>query len=669
MMKRSYISLFLLSLVLQHLASYTTADFNFSIGLQQALPLSPPTMATLTELTGGWHPGEVAVHKLLNIPDHGGKPTSRGMPQGYGYRIAASPLVAFGALDGEGRPWTTVLGGERGFSRPIQQGFLGAKSLVDRNHDPVVEALLGPAPPEGELVPREVPLSALSVDLENRDRVKIAGRLIAGVINSQGGTGSGVGELEMAVLVKETLGNCPKYMNKKVIREHLPSPELVSDTLPLPKEAINLIEKADMFFLTTAHGAAMDTNHRGGPPGFIRVARNSPDEVVVVYPEYSGNRLYESLGNLYLNPKIGIAVPDFDTSDVLYLTGTTKILVRTEAAALVPHTKLAVKITVAAARFVKDGLPFRGGLGERSPYNPPVRRLATEGALPADGREEAAATATLVKRENLTPTINRYTFRFEAVRHKPRMRAWRAGQYVTLDFGPELDEGWSHMRDDEPQSLNDDFVRTFTVSSPPAVVSTGGGEEGVEIQDGTEFEITARTHGPATRLLARHNLRAMPLEVPVIGFAGEEGFRMAALDRGKMPVFVAGGVGITPLLAQVGGLLRDGEDVRLRVVWSLRGEDLPLAVEVLERNQGLGSALRLFVTGNVGDMEKELILKVEGLGATVVQRRLAREDVLLVDYDSKPRDRKYYLCVSPELQKVLVDWLSGEEVVSESFNY
>jgi hypothetical protein len=107
----------------------------------------------------------------------------------------------------------------------------------------------------------------------------------------------------------------------------------------------------------------------------------------------------------------------------------------------------------------------------------------------------------------------------------------------------------------------------------------------------------------------------------------------------------------------------------LRVVWSLRGEDLPLAVEVLERNQGLGSALRLFVTGNVGDMEKELILKVEGLGATVVQRRLAREDVLLVDYDSKPRDRKYYLCVSPELQKVLVDWLSGEEVVSESFNY
>ncbi|OIW25004.1 hypothetical protein CONLIGDRAFT_582767 [Coniochaeta ligniaria NRRL 30616] len=631
-------------------------------------------MSTLTELTGGWHPGEVAVHKLLNIPTYGGKPTSRGLPPQYGYRIAASPLVAFGALDGEGRPWTTILGGERGFSQPIQKGFLGAKSPVDRKHDPVVQALLGSAPSDGELVQVEKPISALSVDLENRDRVKIAGRMIAGVLSSQEGTDAAVSEMEMAVLVKETLGNCPKYMNKKVIRAHLPSPELVSDTLPLPREALDLIEKADMFFLTSANGEAMDTNHRGGPPGFIRVARNAPEDVVVVYPEYSGNRLYESLGNLYLNPKIGIAIPDFDTSDVLYLTGTTKILAGADATALIPHQKLAVRITVTAARFVKNSLPFRGVLGERSPYNPPVRRLATEvGALPADGREEttaATATATLIKRTALTPTVNRYTFRFEAVRHKPRMKAWRAGQYVTLDFSPELDEGWSHMRNDDPQSLNDDFVRTFTISSPPppGFGSVGNGVE-VEVPDGTEFEITARTHGPATGLLARHNLR-MPLEIPVVGFGGEEGFRITDLGGTKIPVFVAGGVGITPLLAQVGGLLRDGEDVRLRVIWSMRAEDLPLAVDVLEKNEGLGDVLRLFVTGIVRDDEKKLISKIRRLGATVVARRLARDDVLqTADYDLNNGGRKYYLCVSPELQTVLVEWLGGEEVVLESFNY
>lgn len=647
-------------------------------------------MSTVTELAGGWHPGEVAVHKLLNVPEHGGKPTSRGLPLSYGYRIAASPLVAFGALDGQARPWTTVLGGERGFTRPIQQGFLGVRSLVDRKHDPVVEALLGgPAavPSEGELVARDAPLSALSVDLENRDRVKVAGRLVAGVMHGGGqgpATGSAaVGELEMAVLVQETLGNCPKYMNKKVVTAHLPSPELVSDTLPLPPEALRLIDKADMFFLTTAHGEVMDTNHRGGPPGFVRVASNAPPpgEVVLVYPEYSGNRLYESLGNLYLNPRIGIAVPDFDVSDVLYLTGTAEILAGAAAAALIPHARLAVKVTVTAAKFVKDSLPFRGLPGERSPYNPPLRRLATEGALPlpADGRAEGearAATATLVRRETLTPTINWYVFRFESVRHRPRTRAWRAGQYVTLDFGPELDRGWSHMRDDEPGSLNDDFVRTFTVSSPPPaelLSCEGGGDDEVGVvEDGTEFEITARTHGAATGLLASHNIGGMPLEIPIIGFGGEEGFRLAALRGQKMPVFVAGGVGITPLLAQVGGVLRDGEDARLRVLWSLRGEDLPLAVEVLERNRGLGGVLRLFVTGSVSDREKQSMVRIKALGATVVERRLTEDDVLQVDLNptsTASMGRKYYLCVRPELQKVLADWLSGEAVVSENFNY
>ncbi|KAB5583180.1 hypothetical protein GE09DRAFT_1167253 [Coniochaeta sp. 2T2.1] len=627
-------------------------------------------MATLTELTTGtWHPGERAIHKLLNVPDEGAKPTSRGLPMSYGYRIAASPLVAFGALDDEGRPWTTILGGDRGFSRPIQQGFLGAKSLADRNHDPVVRALLGSAPKEGELLQVEKPISALSVDLENRDRVKVAGRLIAGVLTSQEGADASVGEVELAILVKETLGNCPKYMNKKIIQAHLPTPELVSDTFPLPQEALDLIEKADMLFLTTASGDAMDTNHRGGPQGFIRVAHNSPDEVILVYPEYSGNRLYESLGNLYVNPKIGIAIPDFDTSDVLYLTGTTKILTGAEASALIPHQKLAIRINVTAGSFIKDSLPFRGGLGQRSPYNPPVRKLASEGALQASAKEEASASATLVKKTSLTPTITRYTFRLETVRHKTPLKAWKAGQYVTLDFSPELDEGWSHMREDDPASLNDDFVRTFTISSPPTVVATGVEEE-VEINNGTEFEITARTHGPATGLLARHNMRAMPLEIPVVGFGGEEGFRLAALGEGRVPVFVAGGVGITPLLAQVGDLLKAEDEVRLRVVWTLRAEDLPLAVEVVEQNQGLGGVMRLFITGTVRDKERELVRKVEGLGVRTVERRIGKDDFLqAVDGEVKDKGRKFYLCVSPGLQKVLVEWLAGEDVVSESFNY
>jgi predicted ferric reductase len=135
-----------------------------------------------------------------------------------------------------------------------------------------------------------------------------------------------------------------------------------------------------------------------------------------------------------------------------------------------------------------------------------------------------------------------------------------------------------------------------------------------------------------------------------------------------MPVFVAGGVGITPLLAQVGGLLGSG-DVRLRVIWGLRAEDLGLAVEVLERNKGLGKVVRLFVSGQIGEKETGLLASLEGFGAVVERRRVGRDDVLNAsDYDLD-QGRKYYLCVGPELQKVLAEWLDGEEVVSESFNY
>jgi len=519
------------------------------------------------------------------------------------------------------------------------------------------------------------PMSALSIDLETRDRVKLAGRMAVGTVTSKDGT---VGDIQVAMLVQESLGNCPKYLNKKDITAHVPSPELVSDTLPLPKAALELIEKADMFFLSSTNGQTMDTNHRGGPPGFVRVVSNTEEGVVIVYPEYSGNRLYQTLGNIYTDPKIGIAIPDYDSSDVLYLSGETDLLFGPTATALLPHAKLAVKITVKEARFVKDGLPFRGKPGELSPYNPPVRRLACEveaGALSGD--QGPVATATLVNREVISPTINRYVFKLQPGTGGKQLKAWKPGQHVTLDFSEELDNGYSHMRDDDPQSLNDDFVRTFTISNllSSSSPTRDGGEDAV-LSGETELEITARRHGPATSLLARQNLR-VPLELPVLGFGGDESFRIPiASDRGgregKLAVFVAGGVGVTPLLAQAPGLLAgvgEGDESGLRVLWSLRAADLPLAVNMVEKVGGLGRFVKLFVTGEVGEKEQDLIGKLQGLGAQAVMRRMEKKDVLEAGSNETARGRKYYLCASPPMLKLLSEWLEEQETVAESFNY
>ncbi|KAL7622288.1 hypothetical protein AAE478_007792 [Parahypoxylon ruwenzoriense] len=641
-------------------------------------------MAQLTTVKSSqFHPGEQAIQRLLRVPPRD-NPTHFGLPLALGYRVARSPIVAFGALDRRGRPWATIWGGEAGFCRPIAQGVLGVRATADVRHDPVLREFIGKDGEEGEIAEDNVVvrpeggklMAGLSIDLETRDRVKIAGRMVVGTVTR---TEPGVGDLQLAVQVEESLGNCPKYLNKKHITPRIPSPHIVSEGagVPLPQAAVDLIGKADMFFIASKHGAnSMDTNHRGGPPGFVRIFRNESAEkggVILVYPEYSGNRLYQTLGNLQEDPCAGFVVPDFETGDVLYLTGRTTILVADKAAAYMPHTKLAVRIDVIEARFVRDGLPFRGVAIDYSPYNPALRRLAVERDVDSvaavdSGSDGAIATASLVSRKVLTPSISQYVFKLdrEAGKGKP-LKAWLPGQHVTLDFAPELDCGYSHMRDDDPQSLNDDFVRTFTVSSPvdPGAV----GEHGyVREQAELRIEITARRHGPATRLLERWNLR-VPLEIPVLGFGGAEGFGLPVGKRGDdaVSVFVAAGVGITPLMAQAGGVLEAGGGKGLRVLWSLKGEDIPLAMDVLGGIDGLGSATRLFVTGEVDAKERrDLIEAVRGLGAEVLERRMGAGDVL--SQGEKGR-RRFYCCTGPEMMRALLEWVEGEDVLYESFEY
>lgn len=586
-----------------------------------------------------WHPGELAVHRLLSVPTPHANPTSAGLPRPYAARIAAAPLLALGTLDADGRPWTTLWGGAPGVAGAMGPGLLGVRARVDAANDPVLRALWG-GRVVGEQVVRsgDKVVSGLGIDLQTRDRVKLMGRLVAGAVAQ--------GEVQMAVRVEGSLGNCPKYLNGRALVARTPEVEGVEDGFPLSARARRVVDQADLFFLSSGHGTGMDTNHRGGSKGFVRIGRNDEGAVELIYPEYSGNRLYQTLGNLQANPLVGITIPDFDTSDVLYATGTATILTGDAADALLPHTRLAVKITLTSALLVKGGLPMRATSPQvdYSPYNPPARPLAAEGAaaLPST----PLATATLQHRQPLTPSITRFTFALDAP-HEPV-----PGEYVTLDFAAELDHGWSHMRDDDPRSLNEDWIRSFTVSGSPSARA---------------FEITARVkRGGATELLAKHLLRGGPLEVAVRGFAVTEGTRMGAVAEGggKKEVFVAGGVGITPLLAQAPGLLEDGK--AFEVIWGVRGEDVGAVRDAVERIPGLAARLRVHVTGKIGEADEETLAKIEALGVGVERRRMEKQDLERVFEGEK---RKFYLCAAPALLTIMKGWLENEEVVWEDFGY
>jgi hypothetical protein len=84
------------------------------------------------------------MHQLLRVPPQD-NPTSAMLTPQASFMLQRAPLLAFGTLDSQSRPWTTLWGGEPGFSEPLGGGFIGTRTLVDGKHDPVVQALVGDA--------------------------------------------------------------------------------------------------------------------------------------------------------------------------------------------------------------------------------------------------------------------------------------------------------------------------------------------------------------------------------------------------------------------------------------------------------------------------------------------------------------------------------------------
>lgn len=70
----------------------------------------------------------------------------------------------------------------------------------------------------------------------------------------------------------------------------------------------DLIESAPFFFLATAHEGIVDCSFKGGMPGFVRITGPRTLE----FPDYDGNSMYKSLGNLALSPSVGLLFIRFE---------------------------------------------------------------------------------------------------------------------------------------------------------------------------------------------------------------------------------------------------------------------------------------------------------------------------------------------------------------------
>jgi hypothetical protein len=111
-----------------------------------------------------------------------------------------------------------------------------------------------------------------------------------------------------------------------------------------------------MFFLATADVQGQpDCSYKGGLPGFVRVV----DDCTLAFPDYNGNGMYRSLGNVLVNPRVGLLFIDFEHPQRLRINGeatlhtTDPLLVEFEGAQLIVRVR-ATRIFPNCPRYVHE---------------------------------------------------------------------------------------------------------------------------------------------------------------------------------------------------------------------------------------------------------------------------------------------------------------------------
>lgn len=128
------------------------------------------------------------------------------------------------------------------------------------------------------------------------------------------------------------------------------------------------IERCAMFFIATADADGHpDCSYKGGVPGFVRVI----DDHTLAFPDYDGNGMYRSLGNVLVNPHVGMLFVDFEQPRRIRVNG--RATIGTTDDAMLAEFPGAVFVVRVHATHIFPNCPryiHRMHLDERSVYAP-----------------------------------------------------------------------------------------------------------------------------------------------------------------------------------------------------------------------------------------------------------------------------------------------------------
>ncbi|MEU6577865.1 pyridoxamine 5'-phosphate oxidase family protein [Streptomyces sp. NPDC046805] len=305
--------------------------------------------------TEGFHQGERIIQRLAGVVDEADR--LQGMLQpphltgGLSTVLAGRSFAVLTARDHHGARWISPISAEPGF-------LVAGGTTLTVHAAPATDDPLHSVP-----VPQHIGL--LAIDFGIRRRIRVNGKLTSRSADL------------LTVHADQAFGNCPSYIQQR----HLTTARMSActanpghrqvqsnpDTGALGDADIELISNADTFFLGTTHPTrGADASHKGGQPGFVRV-----DDGEIWWPDYAGNNLFNSLGNITVDPATALLFIDFTTGRTLQLSGEAKVeWLDTSTCQDEGGTGRRVRFT---PRRIRGGqIPLRGDLLSFSPHNPAV---------------------------------------------------------------------------------------------------------------------------------------------------------------------------------------------------------------------------------------------------------------------------------------------------------
>ncbi len=302
-----------------------------------------------------FHEGERAIQKragVTRMANNLGNAIHSDVPPAAQNFLSDQSMAILGFADAQGAVWSSLLWGEPGFLRSVdaQTVFLDAEPFPG---DPLAQSLKAQ-----DAVSQGLDVGMLAIELATRRRIRVNGKA---KLRAEGG---------LSLHVEQFYANCPKFIQTRTLTRNAKADSEVANTQhfeQLSAEQQTWIAGADTFFIASIHreGGA-DCSHRGGMPGFIEVI----DGQTLALPDYPGNNMFNTLGNLTVNPSAGLLFVDFETGATLQLTGKAQIFWDANRIERFPGAQRVVHFDILSVVHTENAVPLRWQFGKYSPFNP-----------------------------------------------------------------------------------------------------------------------------------------------------------------------------------------------------------------------------------------------------------------------------------------------------------